>query len=300
MKPVAIATLLLLTLITASAQTEPLSLMTTRMIIRLDGSLEPRLEAIALIEQGQLRTPAGAKNKEAVAFNRKYLAKGQKLFVIFGGGAAGTLNITESSVGCQGRISAMASFNPGSLGITRIHGQVLGLATNSDMIARSEIWRRAPTAAERAAAVKLAQVQFSSNGLTPAQIATMQTANLTAIDVDGDNRAELVGTFRLPTATTDRPPRYVFLIAEGEGANYKTAFSTYRHFPNTEIFNIGEEALIDYLDLDRDGVAEIVTSYSSDTASGYHVYRRLGGGATSAAWKLVYDYANDFCGSEGA
>jgi hypothetical protein len=296
MKYALLTALVLVSFTATSAQNQPLILMTTRT----EGPPEPRLEAIAIIEQGRFKAPAGVKNKEAATFNQKYLPKGQKLFLIFGGGAAGTVNVTENGLGCNDRIYAIGSFNPGSLGITRIRGQLQGLATNSDKIARSEIWRRAPTAEERAAAVGLAKMHFSNKGVTLAQVAKMQTANLTAIDVDGDNRAELVGTFRLPTVDNNRPPRYLFLIAEGEGANYKTAFSSYRHFPQTEIFNVGEETLIDYLDLDRDGVAEIVTSHSTDTASGYHIYRRVGGGGSSGPeWKVVYGYATDFCTSEG-
>jgi hypothetical protein len=272
----------------------PIILMTIQMTIRLDGTPEPRLAAIAVFEHGKFQAPGGVNNKDAAAFLKNYLPKGQKLFVIFGGGAAGTINLTQSGLGCNDRIYAIGPFNPGSLGITRLRGEVEGLATNSDMIARSEIWRRAPSAAERVAATGLAKLGFANNGATAAQIAKMQIANLTAIDVDGDNRAELVGTFRLPSPDTDHPPRYVFLIADGEGANYKTAVLNYRDFSKSEIFNIGEETLVDYVDVDRDGVAEIVTSFSNDRASGYHIYRRVNG-----EWKVVYENAIDFCKSEG-
>jgi hypothetical protein len=278
---------------TAVKAHNPIILMTIQMTIRLDGTTEPRLAAIAVFEHGQFQEPGGV-NKDAAAFIKKFLPKEQKLFVVFGGGAAGTINLTQSGLGCNDRIYAIGPFNPGSLGITRLRGQVQGLATNSDMIARSEIWRRAPSAAERAAATGLAKLGFANSGATGGQIAKMQTANLTAIDVDGDNRAELVGTFRLPSPDPNHPPRYVFLIAEGEGANYKTAVLSYRDFSKSEIFNIGEEALVDYVDVDRDGVAEIVTSYSNEGASGYHIYRRVNG-----EWKVVYENAIDFCKSEG-
>ncbi|MEA2206249.1 MAG: hypothetical protein QOE77_3025 [Blastocatellia bacterium] len=272
----------------------PIILMTVEMTIRMDGSPEPRLEPIAVFEHGKFQTPRGVDNKEAAAFIKKFLPKGQKLYVVFGGGAAGTANLSEAWLGCNDRIFASAPLNPGALAITRLRGQVQGLATNSDMIARSEIWRRAPSAAERAAATGLAKSGFANHGATAAQIAKMQIANLTAIDVDGDNRAELVGTFRIMSPDTEHPPRYVFLIAEGEGANYKPAVLTYRDFSKSEIFNIGEETLVDYVDVDRDGTAEIVASFSNDRASGYHIYRRLNG-----EWKVAYENTIDFCKSEG-
>jgi hypothetical protein len=289
MKIFALAILMLFNFTLAAAQSEPLILMTTRR----EGPPEPRLEAIALIDNGQFKTPAGVNNKDGVAFIKKYLPVGKEFFVVFGGGAAGTIKLTENGLGCNGRIYAIGPFNPGALGISRIRGQVHGLAINSDRVARSEIWRRAPSAAERLAAVDLAKSVFASQGLTRAQLAKMETVNLTAIDVDADNRAELVGTFMLRSPDPNRSPRYVFLIAEDEGPgskSYKTTFSSYRAFPNSEVFNIGEETLLDYLELDRDGVAEIVTSYSTERAAGYHIYRRGNG-----AWKLIYDYATPWC-----
>lgn len=294
MKLFILATLLICSFTNARAQDEPLVLMTTCDI----GQPEPRLETVAIIDKGQFLTPGGMNNnrdyKDADAFIKKYLTKGRKFFVVFGGGAAGTINLTETGVACHGLIHASGPFNPGSLGVARIRGQVQGLATTSDRIARSEIWRRAPSPAERAAAVALAKLSFAKNGMTRAQLSRVETPNLTAIDVDGDNRAELVGTFRLRNPDPERPPRYVFLIAEGKGANYKTAFASYRDFSQSEIFNIGEETLVDYLDLDRDGVAEIVTSYSNDHAAGHHIYRRQNG-----EWKVAYESSYEFCRSEG-
>ncbi|MDX6614363.1 MAG: hypothetical protein QOD75_3549 [Blastocatellia bacterium] len=294
MKLFILAALVICAFTNASAQDEPVVVTTTRNI----GKPEPRLEVIAIIENGQFKHPGGANNKrpdykDADAFIKKYLPNGRKFYVVFGGGAAGTINLTDAGVHCHGLIYWNGPFQPGSLGISRIRGQVLGLATTSDRIARSEIWRRAPSAAERTAAVKLAKSSFAKNGVTPAQLSRMETANLTAIDVDGDNRAELVGTFRLRNPDPERPPRYVFLIAEGEGANYKTALASYRDFSKSEIFNIGEETLIDYLDLDPDGVAEIVTDYSNDHAAGHHIYRRQ-----NSEWKLAYESSYEFCKSE--
>jgi hypothetical protein len=264
------------------------------MTTRTEGPPEPRLEAIAILDQGQFKAPGGVKNRDAAAFIKKYLPRGRKFFVVFGGGAAGTINLTETGLGCNDLIYGIGPFNPGSLGIARIHGRVQGLATTSDMVARSEIWRRAPSADERAAAAGLAKLAFANKGLTPAQLMKMETVNLTAIDVDGDNRAELVGTFSVPQTDTNRPPRYLFLIAEGDGANYQAAFSSYRYFPKSDVYNSGEESLIDYVDVERDGTAEIVTSYTGVTDGGYHIYRRVNG-----AWKVVYENATDLCLSEG-
>ena len=286
MRVLTISALIFFTFTTALAQDERLLLMSAR----LKGPSEPRLVPIALVENGLFKSPGGLNNKDATAFIKSHMPTGRKFSVVFGGAAAGTISILRVERGCNDRIFASGPFTPGSQGIGRIIGFEQSLAITSDRIARVAIWRRAPSARERALAAKMAKLIFSKNGVTTAQLAKMQTASLVGIDVDGDKRSELVGTFRLHSSDPERPPRYVFLIAEGRGTNYKTTFSTYRAFPNSKAFNIGEEALVDYLDLDRDGVAEIVTSYSNERASGYHIYRR-----TNGEWKVVYDYSNDYC-----
>jgi hypothetical protein len=279
---------LLATFSIASAQTEPIVLMTTRT----EGPPEPRLEVIALIDHGQFKNPNTYKDKGA--FIRQYLPKGREFFVVFGGGAAGTLNLTSTGLGCSDLIYAIGPWNAGALGTARIHGRVQGLATNSNMIARSEIWRRAPSNDERAAALQLAKGYFSNSGVTAAQLTKMETVNLTAIDTDGDNHAELAGTFSVPQSDTNRPPRYLFLLAEGEGTNYKIATSSYRFYPKAESYNAGEEILIDYIDLDRNGTAEVVTSFTGEKDFGYRLYRYVNGD-----WNLVYETSTPLCVSEG-
>src|SRR6478672_2579134 len=88
--PMKILLFLLATFSIASAQTEPIVLMTTRT----EGPPEPRLEVIALIDHGQFKNPNTYKDKGA--FIRQYLPKGREFFVVFGGGAAGTLNLTST------------------------------------------------------------------------------------------------------------------------------------------------------------------------------------------------------------
>ena len=122
MKFLLLAALLLCSFTDATAQDEPLILMTARNINRP----ELRLEAIALIDQGQFKAPGGTERKDAAAFIKQYLPVGRKFFVVFGGGAAGTISITWTDRGCNNRIHANGPISPGSLGIARIHGEVLG------------------------------------------------------------------------------------------------------------------------------------------------------------------------------
>jgi hypothetical protein len=254
---------------------------------------DPTLDVIALIENGQFNAPRGVKVKDMEAFATKYLPNGRRFFVVFGGGAAGTIDVASTGLGCNERVYATGPFAAGSLGSDRIHGAVRGLATNSDRIARSEIWRRAPSADERAAAVDLAKEFFTAKGVPSTQLAKMETINLTAIDIEADNKAELVGAFKAPVADKEKPPHYLFLIAEGEGKNFKAAYSSYGYLPKSKIYSSGEETLIDYIDLDRDGLAEIISSYTGLTDAGYRIYRK-----TNGQWQKIYQYAAAICDSE--
>ena len=112
----------------------------------------------------------------------------------------------------------------------------------------------------------------------------MEVLNLTAIDVDGDRKAELVGSFKAPQTVADKPPHHLFLIAEGEGQSYRTARAEYLFNPQQTEYTLGSQLLADYMDIDGDGTGEIVTTYAGPAfASYFRIYRRKNG-----SWERVF------------
>ncbi len=214
-------------------------------------------------------------------FVEEYFIAGKTYFLIFGGGDAGTLRIKsgywEDGSYAYGELEEKAEFKD------RIHRQVHGLATDFVNWSRRGGFRRAPTDEERAAAVELAKTAFLEQRVPANSLPKMEVTNLTAIDVDGDNKAELVGSFKVPTREM-KPPHFLFLIADGEGQHYRTVRANYQFNPDQTQYPLGLEMFIDSLDIDGDGTNEIVTSFTTrDYFDIFEVYQRKNG-----KWNQVF------------
>ena len=111
------------------------------------------ISPVALFERGQFNPPYSKINGDLPRrrFVEKYFSSGQKYHLIFGSGDAGTLTITNGY--WQDGSYAYGELAPVAAVGGRIKGQLHALATNSETPARSSIWRRSPTADERAAAM---------------------------------------------------------------------------------------------------------------------------------------------------
>jgi len=216
-------------------------------------------------------------------FVEKYFAPGKNYILIFGGGNAGLLKITAGY--WQDGAYAYGELTEDEPG--RIHGQLHGLATSYDTTGRGSPWRRVPTVEERATAMALAKSEYEKQKLPANAIEKMEVINLTAIDVDGDNKAELVGSFKVPQSNKNKPPHFLFLIAESEAGKYKVGRANYQFNPNQSEYPLGLEMLSDNLDIDGDEVNEIVTFFSGPGFKDFYlVYQRKNG-----KWNQVYSGA---------
>ncbi len=136
--------------------------------------------------------------------------------------------------------------------------------------------RRAPTAAERRAALALAAQAVG--GVAPAKLTVR---NLTAIDL-GRGMA-VVGTLNLRGSGAQRVDRRLFLIAEPRAGTLRTALANVQKVHVTEpLLEETGEALIDAIDL-GDGSLSVVTNETGYDANTYVIYSR-----TKNGWKSVY------------
>lgn len=236
------------------------------------------ISPVALFERGQFNFPYSKINGALPRrrFVEKYFAAGRKYQLIFGGGEAGTLTITNGYWQDGSYAYGEMALAPAANG--RIHGQLHALATNSNTAARPSIWRRSPTADERAAAISLAKDIYLQNKTPAAAISKMDVINLTAIDVNGDDKAELVGTFKAPQARSDRPPHWLFMIAEADGQSYQATQVNYQFSPEQTQFPLGQQLLVDYIDIDGDGTGEVVTVMTArDFKDFFVIYQKKNG-----------------------
>ena len=173
------------------------------------------MDAVAFFNGRQFTAPFSDEQKNAQKnFGDKYFAANRKYRLIFGGGEAGTVTLKKWSEGCNSIHSEVSLATSARLG-----GQVRALATNNESIGKRASSRRAPTEVERADVLKLVKTIYRQRRTPTNLIGSIKVTNLTASDLDGDGRYEMIGSFTL--AAKNKFERDLFLIAKSSGAGVR-------------------------------------------------------------------------------
>jgi hypothetical protein len=256
------------------------------------------IEPIGHIEKGKLiESPGGDDESQKLSrFAETYYKSKTKYNLIFGGVNDGTVTIAKSSIGeCSGN-SAEITTQPLK---AKLKGFVMALATNAPIKTKAPGVRRLPTTDERNQIEKLVRAEFTKQNLSAASLKQVRYHNLTAIDVNRDGKAELVGSYWVAPKPTERA--LLFFIAErnAEGA-YSFEFSEFENFTPDKIMSgdpkdlddgVYHELFLDYFDYNGDGVAEIFTTTQAFEGRNFSVYRRELG-----KWVKDYESYNYRCG----
>jgi hypothetical protein len=257
------------------------------------------IEPIAYADKGKLEQAIdnAAEPAKLSAFHRSYYKPATTYRLMFGGANMGAVTIKSADP------KAECSANTADIGYTsqraKLKGNVMALATNVATTTKVSGLRRLPTAAERSEMEALVRSEFERQKVSTQTAKNLKYHNLTALDVDGDGKIELVGTFWVEIEPKTRA--LLFFIAE-RGADGKYAFGTtdYRVIEEKDVMGGGiamvddgvyHERLLDILDVDDDGVAEVFTYVQSFEGAGFNAYRRADG-----KWTKIYDGANYHCG----
>ncbi|HEY6047309.1 MAG TPA: hypothetical protein VIU65_11945, partial [Pyrinomonadaceae bacterium] len=209
------------------------------------------MDAVAVFNGRQFKPAYAEEAKEAQkSFAEKYFATGRKYRLIFGGGEAGSVTLSKWSEGCNNIHSEITTATS-----ARIGGQVRALATNNDALGQRPSARRAPTEAERSAVMTLVKSIYRQRR-TPANLmGSLKVTNLTATDLEGDGKYEMIGSFTL--AAKNKFERDLFLISKSAGAAMRADFVNFQAYqPPPEGF-LSSIDFIDQLDVDRNGVGEV-------------------------------------------
>lgn len=254
------------------------------------------LEPIAHVNKSKLEATVdgGAEGNLVAAFNKQYYKAGAAYRLIFGGANSGTVTVKSSNAKAECAPN-MATATTKAVK-TPLKGFVMGLATNVPSKWTAASYRRKPTDAERTEIETLVRAEFTRQKLTPG---TLRYHNLTALDVDTDGKAELVGSYWVEI---DRLTRGLLFFVAGKGSNGKYAFGhkEYRSVDQANVMSgeiksvdegVYHELLLDVFDYNGDGVAEIFTYTQSFEGSGFAVYGTDGG-----KWTKVFDGSNYHCG----
>ena len=250
---------------------------------------------IALISNGKLSEPVNGGDDLAklTAFGKSYYKPKTTYRLIFGGADAGTVRIAsfDPKAECS---KDTANITVASANV-KLNGFVMALATNVAAASKSAAFRRRPTSAEKSEVEGLVRAEYEKNKLTPK---ALHYQNLTAIDTNGDGVAELVGSYWIEVDKETRA--LLFFIAEkGKTGKYAFGYSDYRRVGQDGVMSgdikdldkgVYHELLLDYLDVDSDGKAEIFTYTQSFEGAGFDVYHLVG-----TKWTKLYSFSDYRC-----
>jgi hypothetical protein len=230
------------------------------------------IQPIVILSGGKYTQPpvgevAGVMKK----FTDSYFRVGRQYRVIFGGGDAGSLTVQNYTADQCGNLLAEV----GAQTTARIGGEVQALAVSTDKLGKGASSRRAPTEAERTSALEVARAVYSQRRVGAALVAKMKTVNLSATDIERDGKFELIGTFQIDGG--NEVMHNLFIIFEPTfGGKYKAAWNWYQKGSE-------DRKLVDVLDLDGDGTAEVIAEGFEIENNLYVIYKRQAG-----AWRPVY------------
>lgn len=242
------------------------------------------IEPIVIYRRGALVKPPIDDEAASAAFVKEYFREGRQYRLLFGGGEAGTAAVLKNNgMGCVG-INAEASVQT----TARLGGRVQALAVSGASVGRAQGSRRAPTDAERASALALARAAYAKNGVGAALVKKLEVSNLTATDLDGDGNFELVGSFRVGNDTEQTPDTYaLFMIFEPEGGGFRPALTWFHRGGEADA---AERHLVDVVDLDGDGLAEVIAEGFYYESNDYIIYKKRQG-----HWVSVYQGGGGGC-----
>lgn len=228
--------------------------------------------------------PSFASNAARQRFASAYYRAGQKYRLLYGGNELGTVSVKDRKT-CD-TTAANVSMQTSAEFTGR------GFATNSDALGGKSIKYRDLTDAEKAALMKLVQPSFRRAGVNVPEFQGVVNGAVAA-DLDGDGQAELVGTF----ATGAKMQHTLFIIAEPRGKGYEAALLLFQAAKDEYGDNQVRRDFLDAVDLDADGIAEVILSvndYRSPDDWNYLIYKKQGG-----RWRSVYRGGGMRCPHEG-
>lgn len=257
------------------------------------------IEPIALIDKGELveASDGGDDSKKIAAFTKMYYAPKAAYRLIFGGVDAGTVTVVKSAPDsdCAKNMAEVSTVSAKA----KLGGLVMGLATNASTSKTAKGVRRLPTFPERGEIETLVRAEFTSQKVSATALKTMRYHNLTALDVDSDGKAEMVGSFWVETSATERGLLF-FIADKNVDGKYAFGYSDFRLVKQDEVMSgeikaldtgIYNELLLDVLEYDGDKTREIFTYIQGFEGSGFNAYKR-----ESGKWVKKFEGSNYHCG----
>jgi hypothetical protein len=255
------------------------------------------LEPIGEIDKGKLVATAngGDEPKILTSFTNRYYKPKTVYSLIFGGVTNGTVTVDsyDAKSDCGKNLAQVSTKSAKA----KLKGFVMGLAIAENNTKSASGTRRLPATAERSEIESLVRAEFIKQGVSANAVKNLKYYNLTALDVDSDGKAEMVGSFWAEISAKER--NLLFFIAEKDNdGKYKFGFSDYGKVTPDEIMSgemkdldeLGGELLLDVLEYNGDTTAEIFTIRKAFEGNNFQVYSRQNG-----KWTRVFEGYNYHC-----
>lgn len=252
------------------------------------------IEAIATLEDGKLvQAIGGDETSTPASFSAKYYKTGDIYRLIYGGKDNGKVTVVSSNAETEcAATTANVKISSSTLRLKRFE---MALATNISTTKPASGVRKAPTAAEKIVMDKLVIKEFQKNKIP---VKGLKAVKLTVIDADNNKVNEIVGTYTVSPNSTERG--LLFFIATKTKTGYTINYSECRRIKKDEVMSgeivdvdggIYQEMLLDLLDTDNDGRAELFTVTQSFEGIGFQSYQWDG-----KAWTRGLEVSNYHCG----
>lgn len=254
------------------------------------------IEPIVKLDKEKLVPAVSGSDEQSTLrnFNKTYYKPKTVYNLIFAGKVNGTVSVVKNdpNAECSANMAEVTTKSSRA----NLKGKVMALATDLKPAKPTSGVRRLPTFPERAEVNKLVEAEFVKHNISGKKI---DYHNLTALDVDDDKNIEFVGSYWVNISPTEKA--LLFFIAHRDSdKNLGFGFSDFRTIKQDEVMSgeikdlddgVYHELLLDGLDIDDDGVAEIFTYIQSFEGAGFNVYKRDG-----ANWKIISETSNYHCG----
>jgi hypothetical protein len=124
---------------------------------------------------------------------------------------------------------------------------------------------------------------------TPASLMpAIKVTNLTATDLNGDGKYELIGSFTL--AAKNKFERDLFLIATPQPSGLRAEFVKFQAYQPPDEGFLSSIDFIDQLDIDGDGVGEVFATMGAFDGYALLAFKKVAG-----RWRQVHEQVGDLC-----
>lgn len=259
----------------------------------LDGG--KTIEPFAKIQDNKLvpALDADAGPDAAEEFNDLYYQPKTIYHLIIGGKDKGKVAIVKSNQGTEcGANTAQVTT---SSSLVKLKASDLALATNMVNSKPASGLRKLPTPAEKLAIEKLVSEEFKSYKVP---VSGMKMVKLTGVDAANNKSNQWVGTYSVAPAA-DKRGLLFFIAVKNSNGTYSISYSSFQLVKKEEVMSadikdvdggIYQEVLLDLIDIDGDGIAEIFTYTPSFEGAGFKAYKW-----EDNKWHQVYEISNYHC-----